>query len=251
MSTDSQGGEPDKEMETEMDIDELRRRWSAQERRLESSLQLNARVLRTLELDKAESRLQRLRFVLGFEILQDALAVLLLGGFLGQHLGEFRFALPGLALFGIALGFLVTSIRHLILANAIDHGAPVTAIQRRLETLRMGRISHAKWIVLLSPVIWVPILIVCLQGFLGVDAWKVLAPTWIVANLLFGLAFIPVVFFLCRRYSESMQGSPFVQGLMRDVAGKNLTAALAHLGAITEFEREDSGSRHGSEPQGQ
>jgi hypothetical protein len=67
-----------------------------------------------------------------------------------------------------------------------------------------------------------------------------LGGAWLAVNALFGLAVIPVMAWVSRRYADRMAQAPFVQRLMNDLAGRSLTAATAFLDQLAAFEREDA-----------
>lgn len=217
-----------------MELDELKRRWEAQSRKLDEVLKLN----RQLELGAVRTALQRLRAGLWVELAMDVAALLLLGGSAGALLSAPRFAIPALALFALAVGELSATIRQLARLGAVDYGAPVVEIQRRLEAVGAARIRGTQRILLLSPLIWALLLVVGPRLF-GVDAYAALGVPYLLANLALGLALPPVAVVLARRYADRLDRSPFVRRLARDVAGKGLGVARERLARLAAFERED------------
>ena len=77
-----------------------------------------------------------------------------------------------------------------------------------------------------------------LKGLLSVDAYAAFPGRWLAANVLFGLAVIPLAVWLSRRYAGRMEGSPAVQRILRDIAGYNLSAATGFLDSLAQFEKE-------------
>ena len=67
-----------------------------------------------------------------------------------------------------------------------------------------------------------------------------LAAHWIVVGsvVLLGLAIIPLGIWLSKKFSRRMSRSPFIQRLMKDLAGYNLNAATSFLAKLSEFEDE-------------
>jgi hypothetical protein len=59
--------------------------------------------------------------------------------------------------------------------------------------------------------------------------------------VLFGLSLPPLALWLSKKYGNRMGWSPFIQRLMNDIAGHNLTAAKVHLARLSEFEGENPG----------
>ncbi len=221
-----------------MDLQEMKDRWADYDRKLEASLRLNTRVLREINLGRVDSSLKRLSRLLVFELLADLAAVVILGMFIAGHAGEMRFLAPALVLGVCAVAFVMKSIRQLVALHGLDYSAPVVVIQKQLEALRIERIRATKWVLLLSPLLWTPLLIVALEGLFGVDAYLFLDGTWLATNLLFGLAFIPLMLWTARRFAGRWQGSPLVQRLMDDLAGRSLVEAAGFLGVLSRFEEE-------------
>jgi hypothetical protein len=221
-----------------MNLDELQQMWAEHDKRLDQSLRLNVQLLREVHLGHARSVLSRLRWMIGFEFATDALLVLWLGSYAVDHLGELRFGVPGALLFLVWTGFLALSLRQLERAGRLDYGAPIAAMQRQLESLRILRTANTKWRLLLAPALWTPLVIVVLQAFFGVDAWKNPGAAWVLANALVGTALSPALFWFCRRYADRLQRLRFVQGIVSNVSGRCLARARERLDAIAEFEQE-------------
>lgn len=225
-----------------MELDDLQNAWAAHGRRLDEMIRLNRRLLRTVDLGKTRSAMQRLRAAIGVEIAIGLVALVALGAFIGDELADLRFVLPAVVLDLAALVILVTTVRQAVMVSAIDYDGPVATIQRHLEALRAFRIRCTQGTLLLAPLLWTPLLIVGLRAMFGVDAYVLLGPGYLIANLLLGLAFVPAMLWACRRYADHLSRSPWIQRLARDVAGTSLTAALGHLASIAAFEHEEGGA---------
>lgn len=223
-----------------MDLQDMKNLWAEYDRKLETSLRLNIRILREMNLSKVDSSLKRLSSLVVFELVQDVAAVVLLGMFIASHIGEMRFLAPAVLLDVCAIGFVIRAVRQLVVIHTLDYGAPVVAIQKRLEALRIERIRVTKWVFLLCPLIWLPLLIVALEGIFGVDAYLFLDGTWVAANVLFGAAFILLMLWVARRIAGRWQGSRWFQSLMDDLAGRSLVAATGFLNELSRFEEEEA-----------
>ena len=106
---------------------------------------------------------------------------------------------------------LIVLIQQIRLALYIDYSKPVAVIQKQLETLRMLHIRHFQWTFLLAPLLWTPLLIVTLEGFLRIDAYKTLGAAYLLANLSFGLAIIPLAIWLSKKFADRINRSPKIQ----------------------------------------
>ncbi len=222
-----------------MELDDLKRRWEEQDRKLDASLRLNARVLKESVLGRAELAIRRMSRGLLVELLVGLLPLLWLGSFIADHIGEPRFWIPAAALDVCAIALVIALVRLRLAIRSVDYAAPILGIQKRLESIRVRRIRATLWTLALAALAWTPLLIVGLKGFLDVDAYAVFSAGWLVANVLFGLAVLAAAVWVSRRFADRMERSPLLQRLMRDLAGRNLADAEGFLGSLARFEQNE------------
>lgn len=221
-----------------MNPDDMQRMWAEHDRRLDLSLRLNVKLLREVHLGHARSVLGRLQWRIGFEFATDALCVLWLGSYAVNHLSEPRFGLPGALLFLVWTAYLAFSLRQLERVRQLDFGAPVAALQRELESLRVLRARSTRWRLLLAPALWAPLIVVALQVLFGIDAWHKPGTTWVLTNAIGGGLLSPLLFWICHRYAEPLLRLRVVEGLVGNLSGRCLVRAKERLDAIAEFEHE-------------
>lgn len=221
-----------------MELDDMKIAWRELDRRMDVGIALDRRIWRELKLDKTRSALRRLAGGPVVECVIDALAVLLLGVLLFEHIREARYAVAILALHVAAIAKLSATVRQLILITGIDYAAPVVEIQRQLATLRALRVRITMWVLLLAPLLWTPLAIVAAYVLLGVDLYRGFGPMWIGLNLGFGVAVIVVAVWLARSHAGWFRRSRFLQRLADDIAGRSLIKATGHLDEIARFEDE-------------
>ena len=219
-----------------MTFDDMERQWKSQEEKLDTLLQINLSELRRAHVDAASGALQRIRRSTVIELVIDALALLMLGSFLGDHFDQPRFLLPALLLHVCAIASLGVRVRQLLMLGQVDYAGPIVHAQRALTSLRRSRIRAAKWTMLIAPLLWVPLLIVGIEALSGIDPYRFLDTRWIAANLLFGAALIPLMLWISHRYGDRLARSPFLQRLADDLAGRSLDEANTFLGQIARFE---------------
>jgi hypothetical protein len=222
----------------ELELDDLRKIWLADDAVLETRLHLSAPRLLHAAVDRGRTALRRLAQWLAIEVAAGAGVALWLGSFLGDHTAEPRFAVPAIALMLANLAATIAAVRQLVALRALDYGRPVLEIQKRLDLLRLERLRAVQLALLAGPLLWTPLLIVALRALWGVDAYAVLPGTYLLANLLLGLAIIPIAVWLARRYAGRLEGSHRLRRLMHDLAGHNLKVATAALQDLARFEQE-------------
>jgi hypothetical protein len=221
-----------------LDLDEMKRQWAEHDEKLDESIRLNRQLLSTTSLNGARSAMQRLAAFLGVEAAVWLVIVMALGGFIYAHIGVLQFAVPAVASDVFAIGMLIATLRQIVAVRQIDYGRPIASIQKQLETLRVLRIRTTQWGLLTGVIVWAPFAIVVAKAFFRIDVYDT---AWLFVNVLFGLSLIPLALWLSKRFGNRMGRSPFIQRLMNDIAGHNLTTAKAHLGRLSEFEGEGPG----------
>lgn len=225
-----------------MDLDELKEKWAEHDRKLDLSIRLNLRLLLSANMNRLRSPLRRFAFLVGLGAIPGLLALVILGQFIFEHWAEPRFALPAVVLHLWMIASASASIRQMVMALQIDYDKPIAVIQKQIESLRALRIRITKWALLTGQlVLWTPGLIVVFKGFWDVDAYQVFGAAFLLANVAFGLAIIPLAIWVSRRFGGRMDRSPIIQRLMRDLAGYNLNAATSFLATLSEFENETAG----------
>lgn len=212
-----------------MELDDFKTSWIQNDRRLDDALRLHA-PLRAMSA--AETALQRHRRFLILELMANALVLLAVGSFAGDHAAQPRFFIPGLVLHLAAIALSGACVRQLFLLRGIDYAQPLVLLQTKVEQLRIERSRVTKWTLITAPLLWVPLLVVSLKAGLGVDAWSVLDTPWLVANLLFGVLFIPVMLLAAHHAAPR---SPRLRRLADDLSDRSLNTAKRALEDVSRF----------------
>jgi hypothetical protein len=212
-----------------MTFEEMQQQWKTQDAKLDAIVSFNT-------TNAVDSALDRVRRWIWLELLFGIAALLMLGSFEAAHLREPRYLATAIVLHLCALALVGACAWQLIAARRVDYADPVLDVQRRLNALKISRIRTTQWTLLLSPALWLPIVLVMLKGFLGIDGYALFDARWIAANVLFGLAFIPLMLWLARRYGPRLSRSPLVRSLVDDLAGRSLNEAAAFAERLARFE---------------
>jgi hypothetical protein len=227
-----------------MTFEDLQEHWKHQDAKLETILHLNIAQLGATQFASMSAALDRVRRSIWIELLLNAAAVLMLGPFIADNIGDLRYAAPAVALHICAIVLVATSISQLVALQRIDYACPVLDVQRRLTRLKISRVRTTKWILLLAPAFWTPLLIVTLKGLMGVDGYAAFDAGWIAVNGFGSLAFIPLMLWAAHRFGDRLSRSPLLRELANDLAGRSLNEASAFADKLAGFERQncDGGS---------
>lgn len=218
-----------------MELEELKALWEAQNDKLDAIIRLNSRSLQRAKLEKADTALGRLYRSILLEVILNIGGIVLFGWFISSNLTQLRFAIPAVVLDAGLIAVNVALIGQMTAIRAIDYGAPIVTIQHEVELLRIRRIETMKWTLAFCPLVWVPLLIVSFQGLFGVDAYTAFGASYLLANVVFGLAVIPAAVWISRRFAGRVSRSPFLGRVMRVIAGSELSEAMDSLGELMRF----------------
>jgi hypothetical protein len=218
-----------------MDLDELKQQWTEVDRKLELNIRLNRQLLSATKLNQTQSSMKRLAAYLGLELAMWVVIIGALGNFIYNHISQPQFVVSAIALDAYSIGMVILLGRQIAGALQIDYGKPIATIQRQIEALRVLRIRNTQWAVLVGLVVWVAFMIVVMKAAFGVDIYE---PVWVWSNVAFGLALIPLAIWVSKKFGDRMERSPFIQGLMRSLAGYNLNRATDFLATLNQFEEE-------------
>jgi len=132
-----------------------------------------------------------------FELGSSTVALLWLGSFLASHVRQLRFAFPTCVLMVAAVLTLAASARQLVVLSRGRGGSFVVKLRR--QELTALRAMVMRWVLRLSPLLWIPLAIVVAQACCGYDVYDAFGRSWLVVNLIAGLVLMDLVVLLCNR----------------------------------------------------
>ena len=220
-----------------MQDDELQELWNRMDAKLDRCLHLNEERLRAEVLGRARGSLFRHRAFRFAELAIGVLLLVLLGQFLSARVAEPRWLLAGGVLHVFVAGIVGFGLYQLVLLSKLDHGAPVTTLQRALERIAIVEYRAFKWAFLGGVLLWVLVPLVLCEGLFEIDLIGELSSAWLGANLGLGIALAWLGQAWSRRYVEAPDASPRWRRFAEHLSGRSLIEARAHLNELAEFER--------------
>ncbi len=225
-----------------MVLDDLKAAWSQFERRADDDLSRIEAMTNTLIDDRARTLVGRAMWLPALELVATlvGLALVLLGM---QQEGSVVFFACLTSILALFVLLIASAICQIAMVARIAPTAPVITMQRQLGRLRTLRIFENKWMLLLSPVLWAPFLVVIVEMFLklviGVEG-TVFSAGFVTANLIIGGLLSLALVWLSLRLADRLKGTSFLRQLLDDFAGRRLTQAREFLSRLDGFESEDS-----------
>lgn len=218
-------------------FEEMEAAWKAQSAKLDQVTLLLVDQVRSESVSRVKAPLRSLIVSLWLEIALSAAGMLLMGSFLAEHVTQARFVWPA-ALMDIWFGAtLIAAIRQLLPAAKINYDEPISCVQQQLGRLRILRLKTFRWLFLTGQIVWwMPFLITSLKMGFGVDAYRYLTPGFIMANMLAGLALIPLVLQVLKRFRFAAKAS-WYERLADIVAGRSLAEAQHQAQIVADFIR--------------
>lgn len=225
-----------------LDLDALRAGWSSHQQQLDASLTLNAQTLRAALRQRTGAAFRRHRKWLLASIIGATLTLAALLTFIVLHRDDSIYRLLATPLALLALAELIVDLRQWRALSSLDLCAPVLQVQAVLDRLRGRALRLARWVLLSSVLLWLPLLLVLVKGLSGVDLLDHLHPSVIYVNLLVGVLFVPLALLVMRWANARFAQRPGYQRFLDDVAGGSFGQVRQRFDAQREFEHAvDSG----------
>lgn len=222
-----------------MELDELKSAWAAHSARLERSLAIDERLLREVQVAKAQRALTPWVLARALEVLLGIVALVLAAPVLVVHLAEPRYLVAAGALVVFLVGATAMSAFLLVHGLRLAYEGPVAALQRELEGIRLAEYRALKWALLGGVVVWLPALLVLFEAVTGVPALARVDLAWLVSNLVFGLVVLGVGHTLSKRHLERAELGPRARKLVDALTGRGPRLAAARLAELASFVRDD------------
>ncbi len=223
-----------------MELDQLQERWRQLDQKLDRTLATKSAVLRQIGLQGTRRRINRLAVRPVIDLAFGVGVLLVTGSFLGDHWPEPTLVLPALGLVVASVLFVIDNIRQLASASRVAWDGPIADIQFAVSRLRHARIRQFKWIILLSPLLWLCMMAVGGMLIFGVNVMKTFDTLWVVGNIAFGLLFVPAGAVIARALGRRWQHHPFWRNLLDDISGRSLARAQQELRRWADLGNEPS-----------
>jgi len=221
-----------------MNLDEMKQTWTEHTVKLDRLLKLNLQALQSAQLDKSRSALNRYRTHRLIELATGVVFAGLLCAYFVHRLATPTLAIPALILDAFAIAAIAGCVRQLILLHQISFAEPVTAIQAKLEAVKLHLLQPTRLMILSLP-FYFAYLALGFDLLFGVNILAVAGRPYIFANAAVSLAFALPALWLFRNLNFRNAGHPVIHFFINDAGGKELLAATDFLNRLEQFKAEE------------
>jgi hypothetical protein len=224
-----------------MELHDLKTAWARLEERYAVDFGRVERLARELAADKQKTLARRATWLPAAELLTEGLGLLLVSAGFSKAGGAVYVGC--LLVSGAVLAVLMASaIAQIAMLAGLDPTAPVLEAQRRLGRVSALRVLEWKWVLLLSPVLWTPFLVVAVEVPLrfaagGAMTAPVFGGAFVLTSLLIGGVVSGLLWLLSAWLASRLGGTSLLRRIVDDLTGRRLVAARDFLTRLDGFER--------------
>lgn len=204
----------------DLDLDALRGRWAGQGRALEAGLHVDAAALRVAIARRTRTGRRRQIGAVAARLVADGLLLVVLAVYASARLAEPHWLLMAIGVAAPVVAHFAAGFAQLRELHALDVTGPVPAAMAALARLRALRLRLARMIVVLSLLLWWPMLMLLADGLLGIDLFDVVHPSVVWTNVLAGAVFAPLAGGLLRWIGRRYGARPGMRAILDDTAGR-------------------------------
>ena len=213
-----------------MEESDIKQLWHAYETKLEKSLQLNYKIIREVQGQKADDKIRSFKKNQVFGVIGGILWILLLVYLVFHALNNIYFVVSvGLiAVFNIfAVG---TYIRHLAILDQLNITDSITAAQQKLAVIQASLNNVSRLMILQAP-------LYCTFWY-NQDLVENGGLTFWLINLAVVGFFVAASIYLFKTLTYKNIHRKWVKGFIESFGGKQLSKAMEFLNEIDEYKKE-------------
>jgi hypothetical protein len=218
-----------------MNLDELKAVWNAQNDKLDYSISLNKKLLKTINLDKSKDMMHKIMMWRIVEASVFSLIIVSLWNFIVSNLG---FSAPTISAFILnvfAIIGLAGNIGQIALIAQMDFSGSVSTVQRQICTIRSHKLKTVK-LTFLSIPFHMAYVFLGFKIFFGLDLYEYLNHTMLTFYIVLSLALVPPTIWFYRKLNFRKTNPRWVQWLVEELGGRQLLASAEFLGKIDELD---------------
>lgn len=218
-----------------MDFEEMQAKWQTLESRCD-------RVIVGLEKERHEKIVWRASWAsilyacwpvvdLVFGLAVSVFA----GGFAASHWPIAVSVWPAVCAAVAGNALIGASVYKLVLLGRIDWDDSVVETQRRLMRMKAFSVRQFKWILLLAPLAGFAFLMVAFEALTAQTMWGQFDRAWIIANIAFGILWIPLGWCIARTCVDRLRTRGWFQRAIDAISGRSLARIEGQVHRLEDF----------------
>lgn len=224
-----------------MDLEDLKAEWDKRDSALQKSLRAQNKLSLELLVEAQLQKLLRNNGMNAFELIIYVAFIVFFGATAASSWGHWNVFVPTILLdiWTITMG--ATTFAERARLRAVDFGAPVLEIQKRLTALQGERARVFQWAFLTGQILWwTPFFLVVFWALLHVDLLAVSSfmQSFVAINIIVGLVLIPVLLWVAHMLGPQLAKSNVGRSVLDSVTGRDLAEARAIAQRLARFEAE-------------
>lgn len=216
-----------------MNLDNIQEIWNSQNEKLDECIQLNKKLLTSIELDNSKSTMTTIQMWRIVEAVIFFIIVVVLWGYISD---DFIFSAPivsALTLNIFATIGLAGTIGQIVLISQIDYSKSVSSVQKQIYSIREHRLKVAK-LTLLSIPFHMAYVFLGFDVLFSVNLYQYLSQAMINFYWIISLMMIPATIWMYRKLNFNNMKTKWIRWLAGELGGKQLLAAADVLGDIED-----------------
>jgi len=209
-----------------------------QDKKLDKSLQLNLQLLRQINFDKAAGKTNTIFIFKIMEMIVLLVMEAYLVGFIIKYFPDPAFSISAvISMIFIGAG-IISDVRQMtvIIQLGSDNAAAVSAMQKKVEKLKLLIIGYVKWSFISIP--FYPVfLILAGKIFLNIDFWAPHHRTYLLVNIVVGVLLLPIFIWLHKQLGKQNIEQVWVKNFLAGSGWNQAVSAQQFLGEIEKFEQ--------------
>jgi len=217
--------------------DELQQLWNRHEQMLRQQWQINAGLLRKINLGRVERKMRGLVWIKAIALGFYFIIAFLLIAYIAGKWPSAAFVVSGSLIALWAVSVIITSMLELKMLLRLDYSEPVCELQKHLLELRSSIIKYLRLGAWVFP-LYMAFVVLFFDLFFGTDIIRDGNRTWLVTQILISVfVMLPLAVWMHKKLDPENAGKKWMYTLLRR-NGAQISEAVELLREIREMEED-------------
>lgn len=197
-----------------MELETIKQIWKTYDQKLDQHLQVNKSFLKEVSFDTIKSKLWAFRL----EQVLSLLAGIAFLSFFSRHMvlsfPDWKYFIPLLILFVLALSEVVTSSYYLITLSTIRLDTPILKAQKKIHQIIRYQKWEANLLYILIPLFW-PLILIVFSKIMGMDIFRFMSFQMWMWNIAGSIFIAMLIVWFIKKYPD--QGLAEAEAFLKEI----------------------------------